>query len=144
MSPRFAFTPIPPTRAEAKIASGVAALAGPWRGQMVDEDGNSQVFSLLRNDNTNTSVAGRFLFFVTRDIAPTGVRLLEASSSAFVALVGPVFDPQENAEIVIVFEGRRVGTGLEGAFYTRLFKGGVVIRSGTFSAARVDASFRAA
>ena len=67
--------------------------------------------------------SGRFLFFMTKDIPPTGVKLLEASQSTFVAMIGPYFDPRENGDVVTVFEGRRVERKISGKFNTRLVRG---------------------
>ena len=43
-----------------------------------DED-VSTPFTLIRDASVDASVVGRFLFFTTKDIPPTGVKLLEAS-----------------------------------------------------------------
>lgn len=144
MSPRFAFTPLPPSRSDARKPSAVAALAGTWRGQLVDENGKAEAFTLLRDTSSDAAVAGRFLFFVTRDIAPTGIRLLEASAAAFVALLGPYYDPRENGDVITVFEGMRRGATIEGTWYSRLVGWRETIHSGHFAATRVDSANRAA
>jgi hypothetical protein len=136
MSPRFAFTPLPPSRSDARKPSVVAALAGTWRGELIDDKGNKEAFTLLRDGSSDAAVAGRFLFFVTRDVAPTGIKLLEASGASFVALIGPYFDPRENGEVV--------GSTVEGTFYSRLHGWRDTIRSGQFTASRVDSVNRAA
>ena len=140
MTTAFAFTPLPPSR----TAAPLSALAGNWRGELVDENGSREPFTFLRDASSDASVAGRFLFFATRDVSPTGVKLLEASESSFVALIGPYYDPRENAEVVTVFEGTRKGTGIEGTFYTRVHGWRDMIRSGTFSALRLGNANRAA
>lgn len=144
MSPRFAFTPLPPSRSDARRPAEVAALAGTWRGEMVDEAGNREAFTLLRDGSNDAAVAGRFLFFVTRDVSPTGVKLLEASNASFVAMIGPYFDPREDGEVVTIFEGHRDGTTIEGTFYSRLHGWRDTLRSGRFSAKRADTAHRAA
>jgi hypothetical protein len=144
MSPRFAFTPLPVARNDVRKPSAVAALAGTWRGETIDEAGNKEAFTLLRDASSDASVVGRFLFFATRDVSPTGVKLLEASESSFVALVGPYYDPRENAEVVTVFEGSRRGTAMHGTFYTRVHGWRETIRSGHFSAVRAGNAHRAA
>jgi hypothetical protein len=144
MSPSFAFTPLPVARNDVRKPSAVAALAGTWRGETIDEAGNKEAFTLLRDASSDASVVGRFLFFATRDVSPTGVKLLEASESSFVALVGPYYDPRENAEVVTVFEGSRRGTAMHGTFYTRVHGWRETIRSGHFSAVRAGNAHRAA
>ncbi len=125
MTTSYAFTPVPPPRHESAGLPGVArALTGAWRGRMfrAGEDAGTP-FTLIRRPTADATVAGRFLFFATKDVAPTGVKLLEASHSSFVALVGPYYDPAEDAEVVTVLEGRRVGEELQGTFVTRLARG---------------------
>lgn len=144
MSPRFAFTPLPPSRSDARRPSAVAALAGNWRGELIDEHGSREAFTLLRDGSSDAAVAGRFLFFVTRHVAPTGIKLLEASNTSFVALIGPYFDPRENGEVVTVLEGIRRGSTIEGTFYSRLHGWRETFRSGHFTATRTDSANRAA
>jgi hypothetical protein len=144
MSPRFAFTPLPPSRADARNPSAVAALAGTWRGELTDDQGSREAFTLLRDGSSDAAVAGRFLFYVSRDIAPTGVRLLEASNASFVALVGPYFDHRENGDVITVFEGVRSGANIEGTFYSRILGQRDTIRAGRFIATRLDTVNRAA
>ena len=118
----------------------MAALAGLWRGHLMAADGDVSVpFTLIRDASIDASVVGRFLFFSTKDVPPTGVKLLEASQSTFVALVGPYFDPSENGEVVTVFEGRRVDRKISGKFNTRLVRGYRQIREGKFVAVRESA-----
>jgi hypothetical protein len=137
-SSSFAFTPIPPGRGATRppIMSG---LAGLWRGHLMAADENVSIpFTLIRDASVDASVVGRFLFFSTKDVPPTGVKLLEASQSTFVALVGPYFDPAENGEVVTVFEGRRVDGKISGKFNTRLVRGYRQIRTGKFVAIRAE------
>jgi hypothetical protein len=140
MPSTFAFTPIPPSRS----SSPISALVGNWRGELIDGDGGRERFTFLRDASSDAAVAGRFLFFATRDIAPTGVKLLEASSQSFVALVGPYFCPRENTDVLTVFEGIRRGDQLEGTFYTRVLNWRDAVRSGRFVATRADITHRAA
>jgi hypothetical protein len=145
MTARYAFTPLPPTRGETgHRPEAVAGLSGNWRGRLLGDDNVSDVFTLLRNASVDASVAGRFLFFSTPAVAPTGVRLLEAGDRAFVALIGPYFDPRENADVVTVLEGVRSGTTLEGTFHTQGQHGRHTIRQGRFDALRVEPAHRAA
>jgi hypothetical protein len=145
MSTRFVFTPIPPARNETSDRpAAVDALAGTWRGRLCDENGVTDTFTLLRDGSVDASVVGRFLFFSTPTIAPTGVRLLDANDRAFVALIGPYYEPRENADVVTVLEGIRQGSVIEGSFYTRLHNWRDTIRRGRFTAKRVDSAHRAA
>jgi hypothetical protein len=144
MSPKFAFTPLPASRSDLRKPSAVAGLNGTWRGEMIDAEGTTQPFTLLREASHDAAVAGRFLFFVTARVSPTGVKLLEAANASFVALIGPYFDPNEDAEVVTVFEGMRRGAVLEGTFHTRLPGWRDSIRSGRFTARRADGANKAA
>ncbi|MBV6521751.1 MAG: hypothetical protein MNPFHGCM_01895 [Gemmatimonadaceae bacterium] len=145
MPPKFAFTPLPPSRGDlTKRPDSVAGLAGSWRGQLFDANGGSVPFTLLRDGSPDSSVSGRFLFFATAGIAPTGVRLLEAAGRTFVALVGPYYDPQQDADVVTVFEGTRDDRSISGSFYTRSASWHDVVTSGTFLASRATAEPRAA
>jgi hypothetical protein len=138
-STSFAFTPIPPARGNFRPPI-MSALSGIWRGQLMATDEDVSVpFTLIRDASVDASVVGRFLFFMTKDIAPTGVKLLEASQSTFVAMVGPYFDPHENADVVTVFEGRRVDAKISGKFNTKLVRGYRQVRAGRFVAIRVEA-----
>jgi hypothetical protein len=117
----------------------MAALSGMWRGQLMATDDDVSVpFTLIRDASVDASVVGRFLFFITKDVPATGVKLLEASQSTFVALVGPYFDPRENADVVTVFEGRRVDNKISGKFNTRLVRGYRQVRAGKFVAVRAE------
>ncbi|HSA54459.1 MAG TPA: hypothetical protein VLE53_02090 [Gemmatimonadaceae bacterium] len=144
MSTKFAFTPIPPSRNDAQRPRGVPALAGTWQGRFIDQDGATEAFTLLRDASVDAAVAGRFLFFSTPSVAPTGVRLLDANEHAFVALVGPYYDAREHAEVVTVLEGVRNGTVLEGTWYTRLHNWRETLRSGRFVARCIESAHRAA
>ena len=144
MSARFAFTPLPVSRSDARQPSMMAALAGTWRGTLTQDDGATEAFTHLRDGSRDAAVAGRFLFFVTKTVAPTGVKLLEAAGSSFVALGGPYYDPREDREVVTVFEGQRNGATVEGTFYSRLHGLRDTVRAGHFHAVRVDSAHRAA
>jgi len=145
MSAKFAFTPLPPSRNDEPHRPAVVdALAGAWRGRFVDEQGVTDTFTLLRDGSVDASVVGRFLFFSTPRVAPTGVKLLDANDRAFVALIGPYYDPRENADVVTVLEGVRNGATIEGAYYTRHHSWREMIRSGRFVATRADSEHRAA
>lgn len=139
-STSFAFTPLPPARGSFRPPI-LSALSGVWRGHLLDTtDGVSVPFTLIRDASVDASVVGRFLFFMTKDVPPTGVKLLEASHTTFVALVGPYFDPRENAEVVTVFEGRRQENKISGKFNTKLVRGYHQVRAGRFVALRAESA----
>ena len=139
-STSFAFTPIPPARGATRPPI-MSALSGIWRGHLMAADEDvSTPFTLIRDASVDASVVGRFLFFMTKDIPATGVKLLEASQSTFVAMVGPYYDPRENGEVVTVFEGRRVDGKISGKFNTRLVRGYRQVRAGKFVALRADST----
>lgn len=144
MSPRFAFTPLPPTRGEGRRPAGLAAFAGTWRGELRGDTGPCESFTLLRDASANSTVAGRFLFYVSHEVAPTAVRLLEASASSFVALIGPYYDPRQGNEMITVLEGIRRGDELTGEFHTRRRGARDNVRSGRFVAVRAERTDRAA
>lgn len=141
----YAFTPLPPSRRDARSGAPLGALVGNWRGEMtLDGTGERVPFTLLRDHSNDAAVAGRFLFFATKDVAPTGMKLLEAANATFVALVGPYYCPRENADVLTIFEGTRHGESIEGTFYTRVQNWRNTLRSGRFTATRADSSTRAA
>ena len=127
MSTSFAFTPVPPARPAAQSRPEIVAeLTGMWRGRLVGTDsehGAGIPFTLIRDTSADASVAGRFLFFSTKNVPPTGVKLLEASGTTFVALIGPYYDPDEDADVITVLEGRRIGAKLQGTFNSRVVRG---------------------
>lgn len=141
MSSKFAFTPLPPTRTDpGRRPRAVTALAGNWRGRFIDQHGAVEPFTLLRDASLDAVVAGRFLFFSTPTVAPVGVRLLDANDRAFVALVGPYFDPRVNADVVTVLEGVRTGQTLSGTWFTRHHNWRDTLRSGQFVAECTDST----
>jgi hypothetical protein len=144
MSPRFAFTPLPVTRSEQRKPFALAGLCGLWRGEMIDERGYAQAFTLLRDASNDVAVTGRFLFFVSGDVSPTGVKLLEAANASFVALIGPYYMPEEGTNVLTVLEGVRKDAEISGRFHTRLPGRRDSIRCGRFHAHRADEHHKAA
>ena len=143
----FAFTPLPiatPRAESGSFPNPIRALAGTWRGTLEDESGLVRPFTLVRDSTPDAAVAGRFLFFVAADVQPTGVRLLEANDRAFVALIGPYYDPREDAEVLTVLEGVRTDSRIEGSYYTKLPNWKGTVRRGEFTALRADRANRAA
>jgi hypothetical protein len=73
-----------------------------------------------------------------------GARLLEASDRTCVVLVGPYFDPATQATVVTILEGAHEPGWLEGTFCTRQHGDRMVVRTGRFTATRIEPVTRAA
>jgi hypothetical protein len=121
----------------------VAALSGSWRGRLTDASGTAESFNLEREAADNY-VPGQVFLFTTPTGIASGMRLLDASERAFVALVGPYFDPSEGAMVVTVLEGTCEPGRLVGEFHTRRYAWRDTLRSGQFTATRVEPVSRAA
>jgi len=121
----------------------LAALNGSWRGRLTDARGAAESFNLQREE-IDRFVPGRVFLFTTPTGIAAGMRLLEAGERAFVALVGPYFDPAEGAMVVTVLEGTTEPGRLVGTFHTRRYNRRTTLRSGQFTAARADQVSRAA
>ena len=92
----------------------------------------------------NHFVPGQVFLFTTPTGIAAGMRLLEAGERAFVALIGPYFDPSEAAMVVTVLEGTCEPGRLTGEFHTRRYSWRDTLRSGHFTATRVGKISRAA
>ena len=121
----------------------VAALAGSWRGRLTDAHGAAESFNLER-EAIDHYVPGQVFLFTTPTGIAAGMRLLEAGDRAFVGLIGPYFDPAEGAMVVTVLEGTAEPGRLVGTFHTRRYNWRTTLRSGRFTATRVDHISRAA
>lgn len=121
----------------------VSALTASWRGRLTDARGGSESFNLER-EAVDHYVPGQVFLFTTPTGIVAGMRLLEAGDRAFVGLIGPYFDPAEGAMVVTVLEGTVEPGRLTGMFHTRRFNWRTTLRSGHFTATRVDKISRAA
>ncbi|HEX6314490.1 MAG TPA: hypothetical protein VFZ73_06500, partial [Gemmatimonadaceae bacterium] len=121
----------------------VAALAGSWRGRMIDADGLADSFNLER-EAVDHYVPGQVFLFTTPTGIAAGMRLLEAGERSFVGLIGPYFDPVEGALVVTVLEGTMERDRLVGAFHTRRYNWRTTLHSGQFTATRAEQISRAA
>lgn len=121
----------------------VAALTGSWRGWLTDAQGAAESFNLER-ENVNLYVPGQVFLFTTPTGIAAGMRLLEAGEHAFVGLIGPYFHPAEGAMVVTVLEGTLEPGRLTGTFQTRRYNWRTTLRSGHFTATRVEQISRAA
>ena len=121
----------------------VAALQGSWRGRLTDTHGSAESFNLER-ESVNHFVPGQVFLFTTPTGIAAGMRLLEAGERAFVALIGPYFDPSEAAMVVTVLEGTCEPGRLTGEFHTRRYSWRDTLRSGHFTATHVGKISRAA
>lgn len=135
-------TPLPVKRDETARQDVVAALAGSWRGRLTDVYGAAESFNLERVDDHR--VPGQVFLYTTPTGIAAGMRLLEASERAFVALIGPYFDPTESTMVVTVLEGSCEPGRLTGTFHTRRYNWRDTLRTGAFTASRVEQVSRAA
>ncbi len=135
-------TPFPTLRDETRN-DVVAALQGSWRGRLTDARGAAESFNLER-EAVDHYVPGQVFLFTTPTGIVAGMRLLEAGDRAFVALIGPYFDPAEGTMLVTVLEGTYEPGRLTGAFHTRRYSWRDTLRSGHFTATRVEQISRAA
>ena len=133
----------PAQRAATTRQDVVAALHGSWRGRLTDTRGEAESFN-LEHEGVDQSVPGQVSLFTTPTGVAAGLRLLEAGERAFVALIGPYFDPTEGAMVVTVLEGTCEPGRLTGAFHTRRYSWRDTLRSGQFTATRVEQISRAA
>ena len=121
----------------------VSVLNGSWRGRLTDARGAAESFNLER-EAVDHYVPGQVFLYTTPTGVAAGMRLLEAGDKAFVALIGPYFDPTEAAMVVTVLEGTTEQGGLSGTFHTRRYNWRTTLRSGHFTATRVEQISRAA
>lgn len=135
-------TPLPALR-DGSAPDVVAVLAASWRGRMIDAAGVADSFNLER-EAVDHYVPGQVFLFTTPTGIAAGMRLLEAGERRFVGLVGPYFDPVESALVVTVLEGTAEGGRLAGTFHTRRYNWRTTLRSGQFTATRVEQISRAA
>lgn len=136
-------TPIPVPRAQVATNEVVAALSGSWRGRLTEIRGTSESFNLER-EPLDHRVPGQVFLYTTPTGIVAGMRLLEANERNFVALIGPYFDPLESGMVVTVLEGNCEQGRLTGTFETRRYNWRETLRSGVFTATRVEKVSRAA
>lgn len=133
----------PAERDETARQDVVAALHGSWRGCLTDDHGEAESFN-LECEHRDLQVPGQVCLFTTPTGIAAGVRLLEAGERAFVALIGPYFDPAEATMVVTVLEGTCEPGRLSGTFHTRRYSWRDTLRSGDFTATRAEQISRAA
>ena len=142
MNTMIDLTHIPTSRDETR-QDLVSVLNGSWRGRLTDARGAAESFNLER-EAVDHYVPGQVFLYTTPTGVAAGMRLLEAGDKAFVALIGPYFDPTEAAMVVTVLEGTTESGGLSGTFHTRRYNWRTTLRSGHFTATRVEQISRAA
>ena len=142
MNTMIDLTHIPTSRDETR-QDVVSVLNGSWRGRLTDARGAAESFNLER-EAIDHYVPGQVFLYTTPTGVAAGMRLLEAGDKAFVALIGPYFDPTEAAMVVTVLEGTTEPGGLSGTFHTRRYNWRTTLRSGQFTATRVEQISRAA
>ena len=142
MNTTIDLTHIPASRDETR-QDVVSVLNGSWRGRLTDARGAAESFNLER-EAVDHYVPGQVFLYTTPTGVAAGMRVLEAGDKAFVALIGPYFDPTESAMVVTVLEGTTEPGGLSGTFHTRRYNWRTTLRSGHFTATRVEQISRAA
>jgi hypothetical protein len=135
--------PVSGHRDETTRQDVVVALTGSWRGRLTDSHGSAESFNLER-EAVDHYVPGQVFLFTTPTGIAAGMRLLEANEHTFVALIGPYFDPSEGAMVVTVLEGACEPGRLTGEYHTRRYSWRDTLRSGQFTATRVEPISRAA
>lgn len=135
----------------AYVAPSLAlSFAGVWDGALyADESGASVAFSLMQNGAgpqprsasaddgaAQNPIVGRAAFAGRDDAVAAAVRLLEASATTYVALVGPYYDAAADAQVVTLLDGRRSGERMWGTFRTRPVAGGAAAVEGRFVAVK--------
>ncbi len=144
MNTTIDLTPIPAHPDETTRLDVVGALSGSWRGRLTDDHGAAESFNLER-EAVDHYVPGQVFLFTTPTGIVAGMRLLDAGERAFVALIGPYFDPIEEAMVVTVLEGTvERGRARRDEFHTRRYSWRDTLRSGRFTATRVEHISRAA
>ena len=143
MNTTIDLTPIPSHRDESSTQSVIGALSGAWRGRLTDNHGTAESFNLER-EAVDHYVPGQVFLFSTPTGIAAGMRLLEAGERAFVALIGPYFDPAEATMVVTVLEGTIEPDRLTGEFHTRRYNWRDTLRKGQFTATRTGKVSRAA
>ena len=119
---------LPARRSALAVPQLVASFAGVWEGTLYpDGSDEGAPFSLLHGvalDASRGGVIGHVAFPGRDDSVAADVRLLEASATTYVALVGPYYDAAVNAQVVTLLEARRVGDRMTGSYRVRPVAGG--------------------
>jgi hypothetical protein len=118
-------------------------LSGAWRGQLIADSGNAESFNLQR-DSADHRLPGQFQLFTTPGGLTAGARLLEASDHLVVVLIGPYLDPEVRQPVVTILEGLHANGAMDGTFHTRRYGDRETVRTGRFTATRIEPVTRAA
>jgi len=126
-------------RLAAAVPQVVSGFAGVWNGVLYRDEHEAGVpFSLLQNvvvDARSGGAVGHVAFATNRDSVAAEVRLLEASATTYVALVGPYYDADAGAQVVALLEARRAGDRMWGSYQVRAVEGGYCV-GGSFVAVK--------
>lgn len=107
------------------VPHAVSGMAGVWDGALYPNDGRAAAsFSLLQSVSADAArgaggVIGRVAFPGRDDSVAADVRLLEASATTYVALVGPYYDAAADAQVMLLLEARRSGDRMWGTYRVR-------------------------
>ena len=124
----------PPIRLEPRLHQ---LYAGEWQGMSYQSnDVIGTPWSLLQTISVDGTPVGQ-LTFVGTTVPPASVKMIQATDSTFVSLIGPYYSPTIDREVVTRVEGRIDGRRMWGTFFARPVNGGDTQR-GRFEAVRVD------
>ena len=128
--------PTPITRRTSR--SPLSAYAGLWKGTLRADGATGTVPFTLRQGDTEFGVHPT-LVFPTPEIEPLAMRLLEASTTTYVTVSAPYFEPTLGAVVTLHLDGRRIGNRLTGRYALRR-EDGSVAREGRLTAVRCGAA----
>jgi hypothetical protein len=121
-----------PSRVEPDAA---AAVIGMWSGLVYESEADPGTpFMLVQVRQSDGTVGGQ-LAFTGSSIPIADLKVLEASGTHYVALVGPFTNARDSVQIVARLEGQLVGRTLSGTIYSRSINGGKPYK-GRFTAER--------
>jgi hypothetical protein len=121
-----------PSRVEPAAAS---AVSGMWSGMLYESEADPGTpFTLVQVRQADGTLGGQLAF--TGSSSPLAdLKVLEASSDHYVAIVGPFTNSRDSVQIVARLEGQLVGRTMTGTVYSRSMNGGKAYK-GRFKAER--------
>jgi hypothetical protein len=121
-----------PARPETSVAS---TMVGMWSGTVFESEADPGTpFTLVQIRQSDGTVSGQIAFNGS-NIPLTDVKVLEATSDRYVALVGPYASAVDAQPVVARLEAHLTGQRLSGTVYAKPVNGGKAYR-GRFTAER--------